>query len=71
MSAEGKTITFSFPTDPALVGFDFNPGFFADRLAVTLDGPDGTPLAAPLVQTGKKPTQAPFPLTIEKAVPGS
>lgn len=71
VTISGKTATFSFPTDRPLVGMDFNPGFYADSLVVALNGPDGAPIAAELVQTGKKPTPAPFPIVIDKAVPES
>lgn len=66
VTPNGKTATFELPTDVPLAGIDFNPGFYSDDIVVTLNGPDGAPIDAALVKTGKKSTQAPFPIVIRK-----
>ncbi len=65
-----KVATFELPTDQPIVGINFNPGFFANNLVFTLEGPDGA-IDETLVHVGAKAEQAPFPLVIAKAPPAS
>lgn len=64
-SLDGKTGTFSVSTEEAVSGVDFNTGFYATKLDVTLEGPDG-PLDAKLVRLGSKLDAAPDPLKIDQ-----
>lgn len=66
VKADGKVVTFDLPAQPGLVGVDFNPGFFAENLVFTLDGPDG-PVPEDVVFLGSKSVQAPYPLVIAKS----
>lgn len=67
VSVDGKTATFSLPDQPGLVGIDFEPGFFAKQLTITLQGPDG-PVDASLVTTGSATPVTKLPLVIDKPV---
>lgn len=68
VTKSGKTATFTLPTDKPISGLDFNPGFFAKQISVTLQGPDG-PVDAKLIKIGSKGAPAPTPLVISKSVP--
>lgn len=61
-----KAISFELPGDAPLSGIDFNPGFFAQQLVLTLEGPDG-PLPLELIRLGEAGAEAPFPLVFDKA----
>ncbi|MEZ5183086.1 MAG: hypothetical protein R2702_14635 [Acidimicrobiales bacterium] len=61
-----KVATFDLPTGAPIVGIDFNPGFFADQLAFTLEGPEGA-IDPTLVRLGSKAGPAPFPLVLSKS----
>ena len=71
ITLNGKSATFTLPTDRPLVGIDFNPGFYANKLVFTLNGPDGAPLDGALIKTGSKSAAAPFPIVIEMVTPDS
>ncbi len=60
-----KVVRFTLPADGEISGIDFNPGFYAKQLVITLDGPDG-PIDSSLVHTGSKAADAPYPLVVSK-----
>ena len=66
VTKNGKVVSFVLPTGSPITGVDFNPGFFAHQVVITVNGPTG-PLDAKVVRLGRKATQAPFPLVIEKS----
>lgn len=71
VTLNGKSANFTLPADKPLAGIDFNPGFYANKLVFTLNGPDGVPLDAALIKTGKTATNVEFPIVIEMVVPDS
>lgn len=67
--ASGNSASFALPTSPGLTGVDFNPGFYAKQIVISIDGPDG-PIDAKLVKTGNRGNPAPFPLVFTKTASG-
>jgi hypothetical protein len=64
--ADGDTLSFDVSdADAAIAGLDFEPGFFAERLEVTIDGPDG-PIEPAMVTLGASTEVAAIPIVIEK-----
>ncbi len=63
----GKRVSFTLPGQAPIEGLDFNPGFYANKIVITLNGPDG-PIDATLVKVGKKGDPASFPLVFERTV---
>lgn len=63
--AVDRTITFDIDTSSNLAGIDFEPGFYADRLEVTIEGPDG-PVPVEMIHLGRDRQEAERPLVIEK-----
>jgi len=63
VSKDGKSVSFDLPTDPRVVGIDFNPGFYSHDLKVKLTDADG-PVDPKLVTIGRSATvdQMPFEL---------
>jgi hypothetical protein len=59
------TVNFLLPGDRPLSGFDFNPGFFADQLVLTFEGPEGTAPPA-VVWLGSKAAPASAPVVLAK-----
>lgn len=68
-AAEGKELTFDLSGEAPLSGIDFEPGFFAERLELTLDGPDG-PIDVGLVTQGSEGEVTALPLVVEKEAVG-
>ncbi len=56
-------IEYDLSSEPEIAGIDFNPGFYANSLVVTVDGPDG-PLPANLVHLGQNLAPAENPAVI-------
>lgn len=63
---DGKTATFELPASPALVGVDFQPGFFAKRLTFDLTDADGKPIDASLVTLGRGKAATVVPVEVRK-----
>lgn len=66
VTQEGQLVSFTLPAGEGLSGVDFNPGFFASQLVITIDGPTG-PLDAQLIYLGSKAAPAPQPFVLAKA----
>lgn len=62
---EGKTVAFDLPAEPRVSGVDFNPGFYGEKLTVTLEGADG-PVAPELVTIGRDREVTAVPVVVEK-----
>lgn len=62
---EAKTIAFDLPAEPRVVGVDFNPGFYGEKLTVTLEGADG-PVDPALVTVGREREVTALPVVLEK-----
>lgn len=62
---EAKTIAFDLPVEPRVSGVDFNPGFYGEKLTVTLEGPDG-PIDPALVTVGRSRKVTAVPVVLEK-----
>ena len=67
VTVDGKRINFNLPGEAPIEGVDFNPGFYGNKIVISLNGPDG-PIDATLVKVGKKGDPAPFPLVFERTV---
>jgi hypothetical protein len=67
VSLRGGTIDFDLPKSPQLVGVDFEPGFFAKKLTVTLDGANG-PIDKSLVTLGSARKPKSLPVVIDKVL---
>ena len=63
VTKDAKSVTFDLPSDPRVVGIDFNPGFYSNDLKVSLTDADG-PVDPKLVTIGRSATvdQMPFEL---------
>lgn len=68
VTRDGKTITFDLPAEPEVVGVDFNPGFYTNKMTITLEGPDG-PVDASLVTLGQGREIREVPVVIKKVDP--
>ncbi len=62
---DGETIEFDLPAEPRVAGVDFNPGFYAEKLTVTLEGTDG-PVDPKLVTVGREREVTKVPVVVEK-----
>lgn len=67
VTVDGKRVSFNLPGKSPIEGVDFNPGFYGNKIVISLNGPDG-PVDATLVKVGKKGDPAPFPLVFERTV---
>lgn len=67
VTTSGHTVTFDLATDAAVTGVDFEPGFYAKELEVTLEGADGR-LSPSVVTLGQDTPAKAVPVVIEKAV---
>ena len=65
VSLSGSTITFEVPSEPQLVGIDFNTGFYGDELTLDLQGANG-PLSPTVVTKGSSSKVTKLPLVIKK-----
>ena len=65
VSKKGKTLSFDLPAEPRVVGVDFNPGFYANKLKVSLSDADG-PVDPKLVTIGRSADVTEVPFTIEQ-----
>lgn len=66
VAQEGQLVSFTLPAGEGLSGVDFNPGFFASQLVITIDGPTG-PLDPQLIYLGSKAGPAPQPFVLTKS----
>ena len=62
---EAETIEFDLPAEPRVVGVDFNPGFYAEKLTVTLEGADG-PVDPASVTVGREREVTALPVVLDK-----
>lgn len=62
---DGETIEFDLPAEPRVAGVDFNPGFYAEKLTVTLEGTDG-PVDPKLVTVGRDRKVTEVPVVLQK-----
>lgn len=62
---EAKTVAFDLPAEPRVAGVDFNPGFYGEKLTVTLEGADG-PVDPSLVTIGRDRTVSVVPVVLDK-----
>jgi hypothetical protein len=62
---EGETIAFDLPAEPRVVGVDFNPGFYAEELTLTLEA-DGAPVDPKLVTVGRDREVSVLPFVLDK-----
>lgn len=69
VTRDSKTITFDLPAEPKVVGVDFNPGFYTNKMTITLKGADG-PVDAALVELGQGGQVREVPVVIKKVDPG-
>ena len=65
VSKDGKSVSFDLPTEPRVVGVDFNPGFYSNKLNVSLTDADG-PVDPKLVTIGRSADVSEMPFTIEQ-----
>ncbi|MBX3285620.1 MAG: hypothetical protein KF703_09780 [Actinobacteria bacterium] len=64
-TTEGKTLTFDLPAEPRVVGVDFNPGFYAEKLTVALEA-GGGPVDPKLLTVGRERTVSALPFVLDK-----
>ncbi|MEZ5181723.1 MAG: hypothetical protein R2702_07600 [Acidimicrobiales bacterium] len=64
-SGDGGEVSFELDDSAPLVGIDFEPGFYAKRVEVRIEGPDG-PLPDDMVHRGQAAKPAALPLVEEK-----
>ena len=58
-----NVINFDPPAEPEIVGINFNPGFYANSLVFSIDGPAG-PIPSELVHLGQNLSPAENPVVI-------
>ncbi len=63
-SAKGKVLSFDLDTETNIAGIDFEPGFYADRIEIAIQAPDGT-LTGEMVHKGKDTTVVALPIVVE------
>lgn len=65
LTVDESSFTFDLPGEPALVGLDFNPGFYTGEMVIDLEGPDG-PIDPALVTFGRSGSAETMPIVLEQ-----
>ncbi len=66
VTESGKAIDFDIDASSNIAGIDFEPGFYSERIEVTILGPDGKPLPAEMIHRGASMAPAEVPVVVEK-----
>lgn len=65
VAVDGKKVTFDLPASDGIVGVDFNPGFYARTVTVTLTGADGAKVFDGAILVGRSAKATPQPVTLK------